>query len=38
VLHDIHFKTIDWLTVVVAAVFAGLIALRLGLGFGTTSQ
>ncbi len=35
VLHDIHFRPIDWLTVTLATlVFGGLLALRYGLGFG----
>ena len=35
VLHDIHFSAIDWLTVAVSGlVFAAMIAVRFGLGFG----
>jgi energy-coupling factor transport system permease protein len=34
-LHDIHFSLTDWVAVVlVTAVFAGLVVLRFGLGFG----
>jgi energy-coupling factor transport system permease protein len=34
-LHDIHFRWIDWLVVVLlGVVFAGLMTLRLGFGFG----
>jgi energy-coupling factor transport system permease protein len=37
VLHDIQFTAIDWLSVVlVTVVFAGLVVLRFGLGFGAT--
>jgi energy-coupling factor transport system permease protein len=35
VLHDIHFRPLDWLAVVLATlVFAGMVTLRYGLGFG----
>ena len=35
VLHDIQFSAMDWLTVAVSTlVFAGMVALRFGLGFG----
>ena len=35
VLHDIHFRPLDWLAVVLATLaFGGLVALRFGLGLG----
>lgn len=35
VLHDIHFRSTDWLAVALATlVFGGLVTLRYGLGFG----